>query len=51
MLWMANTGYYIHKKKINIGGKLLPLLKNQKYDGQNLLSILGDFLYRKTIVN
>ena len=36
MLWMASARYYIQWKnrkikKINIWGKLLPLLKNQKY--------------------
>ena len=51
MLWMASARYYIHKKnkkieKINIGGKLLPLLKKIKNMlGQNLCSFLGDFFW------
>ena len=53
MCWIASTRYYIHKEKKNRhrGEVIAPFKKIKNMLGQNLLSILGDFLYRNKIAN
>ena len=57
MLWMASARYYIHpknkknKKNVHRGQVIAPFKKIKNMLGQNLFSILGDFLYCKKIVD